>query len=1160
MTELRLDSSKRSPVVLLPLKLVPPQPRAEVLSRPELQGLLAEVRLQPVTLVTAPAGYGKTTLLTQWASELDRTGATVCWMAPDAGDQDPALLLAYLVRAFQNHFPAIGNQAWRILHSAADLERDWPLVAGALLSDLQSTLSVPTFLFFDDMHLIADGPITSQLLGYLLRTAPPMLHIVIASRRPVSSAPLPRLRAEGLLVDVTQDDLLLTAPEARSLLESNGVTLTSEELDLLLARTEGWVVGVQLAARALIRQAPEQRSHYLSTLDANQQDLFDYLATEVLADLPADLLDFLALAALPEQFNAALLSEVLGQVNAPELLTHAQSMGLPIVALDEGGSALRFHPLLRRLLLRRASTQLDAEATAKLQRLFGRAMEHRGNLEAALKHYATAGATDEMARALREQAWPLVNTPHRDIIRRWLDQLPEQIRRNDPELLHMWGWSMAALAPPQATAAISQAAVLYSEQRLYQRELRALSDLAALLFWEDRPSDFADVCIRAVRAANRVRDAWARGAALVSVVALLYSKERYNAALRVASHAATHPRSPFWQWLLSLIVATISVQQGHPNVAISATDETLAMPQIDRDDRLRQNLLRQRALALYQQGHSSEAVELALTAHRRLSDYYDDGVLGSSAALLAFLLMEQERFEEANTYLARARSTANRTGAGALLARVQVLEIYALLCNGQATQAAAATLDILRQFKTEQRGTKIEGKEPAGSRYLALGSHDLWLRLLLLLALGSSGETTRAAEMADELVNQMEARGDGLFLVIAQLYRAALAQQRGDTATYETALRAGWERAETQGHNYLPVLPSAVLSDAVVAALQRDLAPHIVANVLRRQLPEQATSLLLSLLTNNTTATRARAIALLGDLGATSAYPVLRGLLKDRNQTIRTEAAAALDRLVYRPSYQLRVRTLGAFNVWRGDDEIRDRNWRSVKARQLLQLLLIDHGRMLPRERIMDMLWPGLESEAAANNLRVTISRLTKALEPERPEGAPIHYVVQHGDTFGFNVASDHAVDAVEFADAVAAGRQAERDGQREKAVAAYQRAIKLYGGAFLPDSLYEDWSVVERERLALLFNDAALRLGGLLLEAGQPDEAIGLAWRVLENDQAQEEAYLLLMRAHTALGERSTALRLYNRCVTALRSELGVEPLPETMALYEALRKNDGV
>jgi len=175
------------------------------------------------------------------------------------------------------------------------------------------------------------------------------------------------------------------------------------------------------------------------------------------------------------------------------------------------------------------------------------------------------------------------------------------------------------------------------------------------------------------------------------------------------------------------------------------------------------------------------------------------------------------------------------------------------------------------------------------------------------------------------------------------------------------------------------------------------------------------------------------------------------------------------------------IRALGNFQVLRGDQEIRDRDWRSVKARHLLQLLLIERGRMLPREQIMDMLWPGLDSESASNNLRVTVSRLIKALEPDRPEGAPTYYLLQQGDTYGFNVESDHSYDVARFVQVVEQGRRDLQLKRINEARKAFQEAVNLYNGPFLPDSLYEDWSVVERERLELLFIEAALGLGHFL-------------------------------------------------------------------------------
>jgi LuxR family transcriptional regulator, maltose regulon positive regulatory protein len=1137
---------------LLPLKLTPPPPRDGVLLRPDLQSLLSEVRLHPITLVVAPAGYGKTTLLAQWVLELSRTGAPVGWLTLDRSERDPAMFLAYLIRAFQPIGPTIGAEAWRVLSSAANLQRDWPLVAGALCSDLQRQLATATFLVLDDLQQVSDSAVIGQMLGYLVRAAPPTLHIVVASRRMPTFAPLPRLRAEGHLLELSQRDLHLSADEARQVLAAQDVTLDEAGLALLLARTEGWALSVQLAARALAGQSTERRADFLRALEGSQEQLLNYLATEVLADLPDELIEFLRLAALPERFDAGLLTKVLERDDVGYLLGRAQALGLPILPLDEQGDLLRFHPLWREMLLRTEFRGLRTKqqppdsvlspqpsALAQLHRRFGSVLEARGDLEEALSHYAAAGAADDLARALRQRAWPLLQSPRRDIVRGWLEQLSPDLRENDAELLYMWGYSQIAAAPIQAITAIERAADRFRQAGLHARELRALADLAALLYLQANALHFVACCVRAIRAANYVRDAWSRGAALVSATAMLYTKGRYVAALRVARQAAGQPLNPAWHWLLAMLVSSIDIRLGQPADALTIIDEVLQLPQVDHDDRLRQNLLRQRAMALYQQGQVAEATALALDAHRHLSDYYRDGSAGFSARQLALLLVLQGRVDEATTYVVQARTAFHDMGALEPLASLQAIELYAQLLRGQTMRARAAVPSLLRRLD------ETEGN-----------AQDLQLRLLLALVLGEGGDHQRALVLTREISAQMAQQGYRLFLTSAHFYIAYLAGLCDDEPTRDAALRAGWALVASDDQHFIPMLPPAALRDVVVAALRMEIAPPAISQLLRRQMPEQAMELLRGLLDAPEPHVRANAVRLLGDLGASAAYPSLRALLKDRSAPVRQAAEDALSRLVYRPPYTLRVRSLGAFGIWRGDHEVRDRDWRSTKARQLFQLLLTERGRTLPRDRVLEALWPEMDSEAAANNLRVTLNRLGKAVEPDRPEGAPPAYLIQQGDTYGFNIESDHHLDAADFAEAVANGQRAARRGQRAAAIAAFRTAIALYGGPYLPDNMYEDWTVVERERLAMLFNDAAMRLGALLLEEGLAHEAIGLAWRVLENDRAHEEAYRLLMRAHATLGERSTALRLYARCVTMLHDELGVEPLPETTALYNTLRE----
>ncbi len=1124
---------------LLPLKLTLPPLRPGVLLRPDLQALLAEIRLQPVTLVTAPAGFGKTTVLAQWARDLNRTGTAVCWLTLDAGDRDPGMFLAYLIRVFQTILPGVGQDAWRVLNSAANLQRDWPLVAGTLCSDLQRQASNATFLFLDDLHLVVDSAVIAQILGYMLRAAPTTVHFIAASRRMPAFAPLGRMRTEGQLLEIGQRELHLTSEEANRLLAAQGITLSAEELQLLLVRTEGWPLSIQLAARALASQPVAQRGIFVRDLKGSQEQLLDYLADEVLSDLPQELLDFLKLAALPSYFDAALLEQVLLRDDTTYLLQRAQGLGLPITAVDNQGNRLRFHAIWRELLLRGIEKTIDPETLAAIHRRFGQAFEQRGDLPAALEHYAHVGAQAELVRALRDHAWPLLQSPRRDLVRRWLELLPEPIRDADAELLYMWGYGQMVANPDLAVATLERAAELFRLQGVHQRELRALSDLAALFFLEMRESNFTSTAVRAVRAANRVRDAWSHGSALVCVTAMLYAQGRDLAALRIARHAAMRPLSPAWHWLLTMTAATIELRLGRPDEAIERIDAALRVPQIDEDDRLHQNLLRLQARARFDQGYLAEATTAALQAHRHLGDYQRSGIVAASAQELALMLVLQGRIDESATYIAQARAAFHDRGAFAPLVSLQIIELYGLLIRGQAVRAVGSVGNTLRRLG------EADVRAP-----------DLRLRLLLALVLGEGGEDQSALALARETADRMLERGYRVFLASAELYASYLAQRTGDMVEHMARQRAGWELAEADRQHFMPFLPAAVICNIAEAAIRATVATHMIAGVLRTHAPDLAADMLQRLLGETTPHVRARAATLLGDLGLAEAYPALRALLKDRNSEVRTAAEGALGRLVYRPPYRLRVRTLGGFGIWRGEQEVRDRDWRSSKARQLFQLLLTERGRALSRDQVLEFIWPDMELDAAANNLRVTINRLSKALEPERPEGAPAAYIVQQNETYSLNAESDMVIDVVEFAAAVEEGQLAARRGQHALAMAALQRAVELYGGQYLPDCLYEDWSNVERERLAQLFSEAAMQYAELLSRDGRQHEAIGLAWRVIEYDRAYEAAYRVLMRAHAALGERSTALRLYERCATTLRDDLGVEPLPDTTALYQQIRE----
>jgi len=254
------------------------------------------------------------------------------------------------------------------------------------------------------------------------------------------------------------------------------------------------------------------------------------------------------------------------------------------------------------------------------------------------------------------------------------------------------------------------------------------------------------------------------------------------------------------------------------------------------------------------------------------------------------------------------------------------------------------------------------------------------------------------------------------------------------------------------------------------------------------------------------------------------------------------------------PGYTLRVQTLGAFRVWRGRGEIESREWQRDKARQLFQLLLTQRGHWLQRDEIVERLWPALSPEAAARDFKVALNALNRAIEPGHAADTPFAFVVREGSAYRLRPEADVWIDAAAFERACEAGLRATQAGWSDDGVQRLQDALQLYHGDYLPEVLYEDWASAERERLLSLYLRAADRLAGALIERGRFDEGLTLCQAILARDACWERAYRLMMTAYARQGNRSQVFRAYQRCVTALRGELGVDPSPATRSLYEQL------
>ena len=256
--------------------------------------------------------------------------------------------------------------------------------------------------------------------------------------------------------------------------------------------------------------------------------------------------------------------------------------------------------------------------------------------------------------------------------------------------------------------------------------------------------------------------------------------------------------------------------------------------------------------------------------------------------------------------------------------------------------------------------------------------------------------------------------------------------------------------------------------------------------------------------------------------------------------------------LGYHPRYSLRISTLGLFILQRGTEIVSGMEWHREKSKSLFQFLLAHRGRYLDREEILTELWPDIDTETAENRFKVTLNALNQVLEPDRPPRAPTRFIQRRGNAYGINLEAPLYCDAIAMEDLL---KRALDCDNASIALDLHQKALSIYQGDFLPDCLYMDWSRSERDRLRMVYKEALTRTAEMQIQQGDYFNALRYTQRALAVDNCMESAYRLLMRIYNHLGNRVEAMRTYEHCVKCLREELDVEPMAETISLYEEIR-----
>ena len=410
-------------IPLLETKLYLPQWTADRVSRPRLIDRIHPKR--KLTLVSAPAGFGKTTLLSEWISALPKR--SVAWVSLDRSDNTPASFWTYVIAALQSIQPNLGKRALSLVQSSQ------PPGTEALLMTLLNELTVikaDIALVLDDYHAIETQAIHDGM-GFFLSHLPPQVHLIIASRAdpPLSLA---RLRSHGDLTELRVSDLRFTPDEAAAFLNQGmGLEISADDVAALEQRTEGWIAGLQLAALSL--QGREDVSEFVAAFSGDDRYIVDYLLEEVLQRQPDRIRHFLLQTALLDRLSGSLCDAVTSQNNGQSMLETLERDNLFIIPLDNKRQWYRYHHLFADVLQAHALKECPEQMPA----LHGQASkwyEQNELFSDAIRH-ALAAKDFEHAAGLIEQVWPAMRNRQQDAtVLGWLKVLPDLLIRVRPVL------------------------------------------------------------------------------------------------------------------------------------------------------------------------------------------------------------------------------------------------------------------------------------------------------------------------------------------------------------------------------------------------------------------------------------------------------------------------------------------------------------------------------------------------------------------------------------------------------------------------------------------------------------------------------------------------------------------------------------------------------
>lgn len=1094
--------------IILQTKLHAPQPRKDTLVRPRLLEWVKANLEKPLILLSAPAGYGKTTLLIQLTASIS---PPVIWYQLDHGDNDPAIFFEYFIESITAHFAKFGSTSRSLLHSIQNITAEWQRFLVVFLNEVVETIPEDFLVVLEDYHLI-ENPVIHSFIDRFLAQAPSQVHLLLSTRSdPLIS--LARLRARGQIAEVRADQLRFTSEEIRSLLtEILNLDLPVEHIETLAHETEGWVVALQLALSSLMHQGYSVQS-FTEGFSGSNRYLFDYLTEEVLATQSPKTQSFLLSSSILDQMNPNLCNKLLDIGDAGEILEALESQNLFIIALDDQRQWYRYHHLFRDFLQKRLQRR-RGDQVQTLHRRAGVYFEAVGDIDRAIYHYQIAANVEKLADLI-EQAAPTHLTHGRlRTVHQWLEMVPEEVLGNRPWLVLYRGMVLAIWGQTrEARLLLTQARSAFAMTNDALGESRALNQLCRVALYEGRYEESLTLNQEALSRMPQT-DHEGHAQALREQAELWVYLGNSKRAIETSEQSLDHSRHLGNRAVIAertMMLGVAYAIAGRLSKAIRTMKRGLTT--LPNPDVLGAHIVYSQLgmvhLTRWELDQAIDYYQRSLTLSQKFQDpafiIYAYTDLGEIFAVRNELDRAQNHFDAA---LALLEQTELRSLLAEIIWNYQAeLHVKA----GRYTQAEACSRKAIRLRGNESGGLAWGmGWLGLAKTYLATGRLDEAERILLDVAAASE-------------------QGGIAFVFIDsafELARLYLTLGRDDEAT--SFIARVLDAAAPERHRWWFLVHGGETVPILIHALKHKIEPAFVQELLTA-LGETARPELIKLLNHPDVEVCRYAGELLPSR--------FRSGYKMTTMAIASET--------------LQVTCFGEFVVTCEGQEVGKPGWMATKAGDLFAYFITFRGRSIPRERVLEALWPEISPDQSTGAFHTTLYKMRKMLQMS---GRQEKFVwTRNGEYFldkdllwidadNFTILNDHS-----------SKHQHQAIEMCQVCVENLKRAVKLYQGDYL-ENLYYDWALDERRSLRELYLNALQILAQY--HAGRDDYEAALSYgqQILAKDPLQENVHCEMMRYYNRLGDRKAVIGQYQQLEAVLADELGIEPLLETQKLFQTL------